>query len=509
MALLIWAFLCGSNLFSEDERPELLAEATISLPWAVEKLDPKVGGRFKSLLLASLSSTGSSLLRARSRVLSKIEKNVSVSLFEPANPLLPIPSFVLALPSKSPKGLMFELQNWVKRELEAQMGAEVPWLRFEPTHGRSGVLEAFVMAGRIWLIEKPWGCEVRLSNRSDFLTQKVTDFDGEGEVILREKIKFRLAKIIEVYGPWWERWKGSTLGAWGEFGKNWKSVDILSKGSGAGRSYEVNFVSEKAPSGLSLGLGETALMPKLSASPFLKGGVAFQLGQEATLVELLLKEVFGAEEEMKELLQVFLKHTQSCGLSQSTNFVAPVFALSIVDLVALKKDLKNWSEKGKGRYRVDPQAKEIHLQWEKTTLSFRELGGNLVFSPLRQVLFDEFSGLVPSKREEAFWLEVPLGGSVKQLYYTALRGSLLLSESWSGPVDTNLIPPYSQTGLKNHSWEGVFEVVFREKKSGGSLEFKMPYGLLGLASGLELQSSRMLYVLSWYKLSQQLERTLR
>jgi len=503
MVLIVWTTLGLGTIFSE-ERVQPLLQLKCPLPWSVEGLDPKLGSRFKTLILSSLSNTGSPLLRARSKVMASIQGSPTLELSEPPNLLLPIPEVVLYFPSHDPAVLRASLQSWVKREIEAWLGVQAPWLAFSPVGGKRNVLEAFVMAGRIWLIEREGGCELLFSSRSSFLSdhlKKTKEKIGGDEGHLG--LQLQIGRSMEIYYPWLEGLSGGkAFGALGELLKSWEQLEIHSSGAGEDMSWTIRLQTSSQDDSLeSPQWYASASVPDLKGEPFFQGGVTFFPGLGDSLAGLISDDFLGAEREVLDLLKIFLVHLESFAFSQSKSSIAPVVSMRVSDMKAFKDDLGQWAMSGRGRFGLDPQTKEIHLQWGQTTLSVREFGRHLIMSPLRQVVEDALLGLTPALKKEGLWFHLPLEGDVDQVYYSAFMSGLALSEFWGGPVDPNIMPSFSRTGLVNRSWKRPFDLRLKGKSGVWEFDVNSPFGPLGVTSGLELQTSTLVYVLSWYNLS--------
>lgn len=504
-ALVVWSvLLCGvTECRSEENRP--LLEARVPLPWSVDGVDPELGSRFRNLILSSMANTGDPLFKSRSQLLRLINKRLELSLYEPHNPLLPIPSVKLDLPSENPEAMLAVLQEWVKREIESNLKIDTSWLQFRPSSSEEDVLEAFVMAGMIWLVKEDWGVQVLFSSRANFRArvQKdkkfVEDLSGAGQLWLRAETK----KTLSVYRPWIERARGLSLGKAGEYISKLSHLELSSRGEGATYQWSLELFPEKTGKSLAKKIDwpRQPRLPKLMGDEMLSASVLIPEGSGNQILDLIPEGMLNSADHVSELFRLFLTNLESLAVSMNRSTSVPVFSFRVKEKLQFKKELSLWASKGKGVVGMDPDFKELHVGWSATTLSMREEKEEFLLAPFRQVLLDEVAGLRESSEQDPLWLKVPLRGTKKGVYYAALHGSLALSELWSGPVDPNLVPSFSESDIEDQPWESYFELRMKAGEDSWSFELKAPYGPLGLVSSLELQTSSLLYVLSLYNLS--------
>jgi hypothetical protein len=137
------------------------------------------------------------------------------------------------------------------------------------------------------------------------------------------------------------------------------------------------------------------------------------------------------------------------------------------------------------------------VKWGRNELSYRLGGDRLLFSPLLYPLLDTEGEQVLRELEPSFLsVSYPCSSSLKGRHYTLGALLLQLSSRSKAPMSPNDFPAFRALAVGDEVWTGRAVLRCWRDRDCIDLEWRQPYGPLGLFSGLKLQSSSLIYFLS-------------
>lgn len=448
----------------------------------------------------------SSLGQAVKNFLVEVDSPLELALLPPANRFLPIPSMVMRFETVG-KAHSMAVESLVVNVLSQIQGSPATWLKFkvvEPRRKGSTLKEVFLPGGRLWIECEGTLCSVYYSSRLDFMDS----FKGGVPHLddgLKEDASFfvRPRAAFSYYDGWLKRVAKPFHQAY--VGSDAYHVDELSASS-KGRDSEAQvalklkvldheglsvFKSwQTRPQSMDLGEGD------------FRGALSFPDAKVLRQLPWLNSGSLGAL--LKPWWDV-IENGSQLGFSWSENQLAPDVRLRLKQSDLFEKSLKSLLGSGV-HWSTSGVLKQV--SWGRQSLNYITKGKDVYFSPLPQALLDVRASELSSaartsvlNSDEVLWVKYPLSGRSSGQHYTLMKLLLHASEAWGLALDPRDYPAFSSMAQPDQVWQGEGVLKIKVQKNEWRLDWHQPYGFLGLAGGIKLQSSSWLYFLSLLQLT--------
>jgi hypothetical protein len=432
-------------------------------------------------------------------ILRQAQGPLELLVLPPEQSFLPLPSFVLGV-----QGTGQELLDGIKQLVVAVVSSvqksKATWLRFKRSEEKGRVVhEAFFLGGRLWIVEEKAAFRLCYSSRSDFLKKwGLGSFDCEkglgtshADAVLYMDVERGerffgawLGRVVpQAYLSWkdsayrgvskWRLWTQGHSENWGMRMKADLSASVSSP------LHQINNGSLKLPFPAAASFFGRVALPEWD----LKQWRQFSFGGRKFLPPEWLLKALGLLDS-------------NVTFAWPSGDPAPLISCRVKSKQSFDQELEKTLPKAVVLGRAGSSDLRT-VKWGRNELSYRLGGDRLLFSPLLYPLLDTEGEQVLRELEPSFLsVSYPCSSSLKGRHYTLGALLLQLSSRSKAPMSPNDFPAFRALAVGDEVWTGRAVLRCWRDRDCIGLEWRQPYGPLGLFSGLKLQSSSLIYFLS-------------
>jgi len=471
--------------------------------WDRDELNELQIQNLKTSLLESITKPGKSGHAVR-QFIGQLKGSLEFIALPPKNRFLPTPG--LAIRSQfmgAPEEMASKIQALIIAMVEDFQGSSASWLKFKRKVENGVITDSAFLLGRVTLITEKDQFTLLFSQSNPefpklFQDKAIVDIEAQSKAAHNDAYLYvDVENSMSFYKEWLKRVANPILEdliKWGVV--DLKTLAVWSEGESE---------DFKAKSRIVLSDKTDGMWNKLSSSKKKKA----ELPDSGSFKGSVLWPDLNASDWMKHLgLFSFITPSQRSGYSKLFESISGPIAFSwgeksVSPLITLdlkdKKVFESLLSKliaPKGKITKEAGSDLRHVLWDKNSVSYKISGNKLTFSPLLQALRDHKTKGQSFDQDQLLKVNYPLDGNLSGNYYTIMHLVLQSVVSSGKTLDPKIFPSFSSLKLKERDWYGEGSIELKRIKQNLEIEWKQPFGLPGLVSGVKLPSSSWINFLS-------------
>ena len=475
----------------------------LPIVWDREELNTLQEQNLKTALLESMTKPGKSGHAIRQFV-GQLKGSLEFIALPPKNRFLPTPG--LALRSQfmgSPEEMANKIQALIIAMVEDFQGTSASWLKFKRKVENGVITDSAFLLGRVTLMTEKDQFTLFFSQSNPefpklFKDKALSDIEASSKAVHKDATLFiDVENSMSFYKEWLKRVANPILEdliKWGIV--DLKTLAVWTEGESEGFKTKGRLVLNDNTDGM---------WNKLSSAKKKKA----ELPDQGSFTGSLLWPDLKASDWLKHIgLFSFISSNQRSGYSKlfesvsgpiafswDETSISPLITLDLKDSKVFESNLSKLIAP-KGKITKEAGSGLRHVLWDKNSVSYRISGNKLTFSPLLQALRDQKTKGPSFDQDQLLKVNYPLDGNLSGNYYTIMHLVLQSVVSSGKTLDPKIFPSFSSLNLKEREWYGQGSIELRRNKQNLDIDWKQPFGLPGLVSGVKLPSSSWINFLS-------------
>jgi len=471
--------------------------------WDRPELSDLQQDKLAMVLLESLTKPGKTG-HAMRELVGSLKGQFEFIALPPENRFLPMPGLALRVGFKgSQEEIAKKIQSLIIVMVEEFQGSPADWLKFKRTVEGDVITDTAFLLGRVTLVVEKNQFTLYFSQSNPaflktFEAQSKVDIEADqaaknNDFFLHADVE----KSLSFYKEWMQRVDPSMLNDLTKWGLvDFKHITLWTEGES--ESFQLKALAELTDdleSNWSLLSGAQKASAQFPDSGDFKGSMLWPKLNSTQWLKVF--DLLGtiAPAQKNNYAELFQMISGPIAFAWQQKSIAPIISIELTEAKNFESSLSK---------AIAPTAKITkeagsdlrHVLWGANSVSYKIEGNRLTFSPLLQALRDLKTGGEKMEQSDLIQIVYPLEGRVSGNYYTLMHLVLQSVVNSGKAMDPKAFPAFSGLNLSDRTWngKGVFELS--RSKQILKMNWKQPFGLSGLVSGVKLPSFNWVYFLS-------------